>query len=399
MAPDALPPLLPRVFPRERDVATYGPLIEMLAERRISLPAATSLFMFPGLGFHVTLYNMVLMLAEYRRCGQHTYLLPQDTQEVLRKASLSGIESRDLVEKLPHRAMYLSLPDSDLVIWGGQTTQWHEVRGVLLYHHTGERGRVDPATRSWAPGSIVPATRYGALDFYIWGPENSKSSGPGDDACFWFSIDLQKIQDRGLCLQEYLDEHFQEVFSAPTREAEDSRKILLTFPEGPVQSILIENLRDLTHLVLSMLILLQSPDRTETLEASSLQVREARKESELALTRVKSDGKKRKLQQRLERLPQDTLKWLEIRELGLKGTCWSPNRKESRSRVEKLREETETLQGRIVELEARIRDPDQKRIAVFLQELLSERASLSDVTEQLLQAEAACAAPLQLRTS
>jgi len=122
-----------------------------------------------------TTYNMLRSAIGYRLSGQQVVVLGPRMQEAFAHTSLKEV-STDHV-RLPHNCFYLATPGSKLKLWGGSHTQWHAISGAYIM--------VDP-------------TDPDLLSFLIWGEANELSSGPTDDATFWFSIQIHDPKSKNM---------------------------------------------------------------------------------------------------------------------------------------------------------------------------------------------------------
>ena len=182
--------MLPREVPRD---PFHEQIVHALMSEETTAAGIAPLFEIPGMGFHRALYTLTLFLAEYRKCGRQTFVVSPEMQEALSRTSLEDVHFDDL--RLPYRCAYISLPDCSAEIWGGETTGWHKVGGAFLRYVSADEYVVDMDGKDVCPE--------GMINVYLWGMENERSQGPGDDASMWFTFDLAEL--KGMSLEAYLN--------------------------------------------------------------------------------------------------------------------------------------------------------------------------------------------------
>ena len=96
--------------------------------------------------------------------GRQTFEVSPLVAEMLEHTSLEGMTPEEL--RFPYSTFYVALPDTEMRIWGGSRTQWHPVGGFYV--------SLDDKS----------------LTIYVWGMENDRSFGPGDDASQWAVLNL-----------------------------------------------------------------------------------------------------------------------------------------------------------------------------------------------------------------
>jgi hypothetical protein len=161
----------------------YRTLLEKREAGKITDDDFQREFFMPGIGFHRSLWLAMLALVQYRAWGRQTFCIGPKLQAMFDATSLEGVDADEV--KLPYPAFYIALPDCAWQVWGGHVTEWHQVTGVLVR-------QIDREGK--AP----------AVFFYVWGAENDQSRRPGDDASFWFTMDLQEVIDREMDLEAYI---------------------------------------------------------------------------------------------------------------------------------------------------------------------------------------------------
>lgn len=155
----------------------------------------------------------------YRAWGQQTFCVGPTLQEMFENTSLKGIPFEEY--KLPYDAFYVAFVDCPWKLWGGPDTQWHDLTGAMV---------------AKAPASEYPKAPE-IMYFYLWGQENDRSINAGDDASFWFSLNLDRGREEGLDMEQHLDE----VFKKTDRET----------PQG-LADITMETARKATRTILNM---------------------------------------------------------------------------------------------------------------------------------------------------
>lgn len=105
--------------------------------------------------------------------GQQTFVIGKNLCKVLENTSLKGIQFEDI--KFPHEAFYVDLPKNRYKLWGGPTTQWHNLMGVYV------RGTM-PFEKT-----LLGRTGMDRAFVMVCGP-NEKSEIHGDDANAWHLV-------------------------------------------------------------------------------------------------------------------------------------------------------------------------------------------------------------------
>ena len=96
--------------------------------------------------------------------GRQTFEVSPLVAEMLEHTSLEGITAEEL--RFPYSTFYVALPETEMRIWGGSRTQWHPV------------------------GGFYASLDAQSLTIYVWGMENDRSFGRGDDASQWAVLNL-----------------------------------------------------------------------------------------------------------------------------------------------------------------------------------------------------------------
>lgn len=292
--------MLPREVPRdpfhERIVQA---LVEGVADQRTVMP----LFDMPGVGFHRALYTLTLFLAEYRTQGRQTFVVPSEMQEALSRTSLEDVGFNEL--KLPYRCLYLALPDCKAQIWGGEQTRWHQAGGVFL-RHIPPGGTIEDVDGM----RVCPE---GMINVYIWGMENERSHGPGDDASMWFTFDLaeMKTTDLETYLLAMLNDPERDVSLAEMTDFGRSLGLSTQMPRGDGGQA-IKSILHVMRVVFNALLYMDCQDAEITLDEAVVEADFRRKEINAALGRMKNPkkGRGRKLRKQLASLPADIVSWV-----------------------------------------------------------------------------------------
>ena len=294
--------MLPREVPRD---PFHEQIVHALMSEETTAAGIAPLFEIPGMGFHRALYTLTLFLAEYRKCGRQTFVVAPEMQEALSRTSLEDVHFDDL--RLPYRCAYISLPDCSAEIWGGETTGWHKVGGAFLRYVTADEYVVDMDGKDVCPE--------GMINVYLWGMENERSQGPGDDASMWFTFDLAEL--KGMSLEAYLNMMLMD----PQRDASldevtalGRRLGLFTqFPkDGQMGSKAMEGVMHAMRVVFNAVLYMDCQDAEVTLDAAVVETQERRGQIHAALKRMKNPNKSRgrKLRKQLSNLPLDVVSWV-----------------------------------------------------------------------------------------
>lgn len=104
-------------------------------------------------------------MARYNIAGRQTFVLGPKMRDAFVATELSEIRLADV--KFPYSAFYVAVPNCLWQLWGGPKTQWHDTAGFYV-----------------AVSDIE-------LSVVLWGPNNSRSQFPGDDATAWFHVSME----------------------------------------------------------------------------------------------------------------------------------------------------------------------------------------------------------------
>jgi hypothetical protein len=302
--------MLPREVPRDQ---FHEAIVKALTSGEATTRQVMPLFEMPGIGFHRALFTLTMFLAEYRIQGRQTFVIPVEMQEALSRTSLEDVGFDDL--KLPYRCLYISMPDCEAEIWGGDTTKWHKVGGAFV--------RFVPAGQCIEETEGKEVCQEGMINVYLWGMENDLSHGPGDDASMWFTFDLAEL--RGTDLESYLTM----MLNDPRRDASLSevtdlgRKMGLStaFPRGAMRDKAMHGIMHSMRVVFNALLYMDCSEADVSLDPAVGAAQAERKDVETRLGRMKNPNKSRarKLRKQLDNLPLDVVSWVG-RSVRIKGT-------------------------------------------------------------------------------
>lgn len=255
-----------------------------------------------------TTYNMLRSGVAYERAGQQVVVLGPRMQEAFTHTSLKEVSAAHI--RFPHPCFYLATPGSELKVWGGSTTGWHNIAGAYVMD--------DPCEP-------------GVISILIWGPANEKSDGPTDDATFWFSlkvghgtVDLDTVCDERLGLTELRDGTLRnmEVEAKMSRMDLDTRvsSVLSNHyndisdygANGPPPALVEEvkaNVQAFLRVVINTLLYINSTS-CETRDATPPASERKALEDALARKKHKKSKDARKLQNKLNDLPTYRVTWI-----------------------------------------------------------------------------------------
>lgn len=286
----------------------HAGVLNLLQSGQITQSQAAKAFDVPGIGFHRSLWLLSLHCVEHKRYGQQTFVVPKEMQGALSRTSLSEVKGEDL--RFPYPATYFALPDYDGEIWGGEDTLWHKVRGVFVWFEQGER-----EIRLPTEVEVTPENDKGVIHLYIWGAENERSRHPGDDASLWTALDLNEMARESEDLESYLER----VLRDPSREKVDfkvnpelANKLGFTFlsQTGERRTKQEDTVIDTLRILFNSLLYIDSDGAELDEDPSSVEAREKYEQITQQLGRIKSEGKRKKAQRKLDKLPTDTVTWV-----------------------------------------------------------------------------------------
>lgn len=244
---------------------------------------------WPGLASRIGYSGSQAMFAMvmFERCHQQVYAIGPKVADALCRTDLTGVTA-DMLEP-PAPAFYVALPDCPWYIWGGDRSQWHQVGGFY----------VQKTTRL-----LRKEYRYRhGLHFFLWGMPNERSHGILDDAVYWFSVPIDTDEDLekqfGTSEVRLADKTFGD-FSEP-EQLEN-----LDTDDPKVRERHIQSAKNCFHLTVNMMLYLAS----EEADVSVLDKNTERRKVEDRIKRAKNDGKRKKLERRLENMPRTVITYV-----------------------------------------------------------------------------------------
>jgi len=281
----------------------YDDLMTGFSEGRISEREFQDRFVMPGIGFHRALYLCTRSLVEYRKYGQQVFCIGPTMQKLLCATSLDGMTTEDL--RFPYDCFYIATPECKWGIWGGPT-EWHNMDGVLV-RVLDKQEAIDATGKDPGPLPI--------LFIYLWGAENEKSEGRGDDASLWFSLDFNEAARMNLDLEGYIRyiirERKREVKDEMSPWAMEMGMQITMPPKGSDrQNRFIETSTGVMRLLCNMLLYLDHGDQEAPLHPLTVRNRDLKNTLPAAISRKKNPTKARKLKRKLANLPDYRMVWI-----------------------------------------------------------------------------------------
>lgn len=387
--------MLPRELPRD---PFHGEIINAAVDGRLPMHEVPRYFMIPGVGLHHSLYTLTTLMIGYRQNGCQTFIVPEGMQEALSKTSLDSVGAWDV--KMPYPYLYIALPGCQEVIWGGNRTQWHKVGGAFLFQNDSQAPLVyDPSRGEWVQKRTT-SPHPGHMTLYIWGMENEKSEIEGDDASFYLTLDFGVMEQHGLDLEQFIehvitnDENaIQPAKGAPNVIQEALGVDLPTFDSA--RNSLTANVRRTLRIIFNALLYMGSENADLETDPSTAKADKDRVEYTAALKRLKSTKKRKKVERKLESLPDERVVWVgrstptakEMversqgsspgRRTWVRGHWW-PRKDTIRKRIKESSDQVEALQNRVAErregLQAAIDVADRAASLTWLLQLEDELA-------------------------
>ena len=380
---------MPREVPRDE---FHESLVGGLVSGELSETDVAPMFEIPGFGFHRALYTLTLHLAEYRKAGRQSFIVPPGMQKALANTSLAEVRPRDI--KVPYRSQYIALPECDALLWGGDTTGWHRVAGAFLRFVQGEDRRYADRTEK------APLDDPGIMYLYLWGEENEKSSGPGDDASMWFAFDLHEMQKCGDDLSDYfrnlLDDPDREVTVDDMSPMAEQMGLVTHMPrQGGEGEKARQGVIATIRMIFNTLLYLDSQNPEVETDPASLDSLRQRAALTAQLGRIKNPNKKkaRLLRRRRDDLPLDTVVWVgksismdpstgggsgsPQREHWVRGHWW-PRRDTIQRRVEEATRTANSREAAYLAKKEELRAAPELKVAGLLPEVGGLKAAAAD---------------------
>jgi hypothetical protein len=305
---------LPREMPRD---PYHARILDAVESGRLLYSHLPGQFYSPGIGFHNTLYRLTLHLLGYRKWGRQTFVVSEGLQDALARTSLEAVGAWDI--KVPYPDLYVALPNSGKYVWGGERTRWHECGGVFVSFDEESRTLMwDASTSEFRPIGDPKRAHPGYINLYVWGMENERSQGEGDDASLYLTIDLQQMLDEGWDLEECITAIMEDDAEEIPTYAESivtplGREIdvYTPVPENPAQrKRMTRETLEILRIVFNALLYIGS-DNAEVEESENTKDADARRAQYLqSLGRATSPSKKKRWQRKLDALPKDRVIWV-----------------------------------------------------------------------------------------
>ena len=242
---------------------------------------------------------MCYAMLMYERFDQHTFVVGPRVQDLFRRTELTNVTEDMIVP--PAGAFYVGLPHCPWKVWGGSRTRLHEVRGVYVSFSRAIPHRDEDVSRRCA-------------NFVIWGGTNERSVGPGDDAVLWHSVNLDRCFDSGQNLEEFFRQSRVMTAKKGDEGSWDGHDPLdpdpfdtSGLPED--EAVLLEQQQMLVNVLrLALNVCLYTASEEPDLEVVDPADEAADLRRQIA--RKKSEGKRRKLERRLQNLKRTRIVYI-----------------------------------------------------------------------------------------
>ncbi len=255
-------------------------LVEQLAETHRKHPHIGFDVMGRSLeadGFFPAASVTLALMALHNVQGQQTFEVGEHLSSMLEHTTLETIPKDEL--RLPYDTFYIALPGCPHRVWGGTRTQWHTVEGIYV-HRSAE-----------------------AFTIMAWAGENERSFGHGDDAHIWVRLDM-RLEDEDLetmvyhLLRDRKSERNDPMID-PIAVIEGSQDDGIT---DEVRDVQVKTLTAMYRIAVNLSLYLATPDpEVEPVEDTRAQAMRQQ------LGRVKSEGKRKKLQRQLDNRSKATV--------------------------------------------------------------------------------------------
>lgn len=301
--------ILPDELPRDE---LHSRILVEIAEKDLPVEEAAKYFWLPGVGFHRSMFYMSMHWLSFRKSGSNVFKIDPDLQNALVRTSLEGLSAEDI--NLPFQTVWVAFPGEGLEVWGGDQTLWHKAEGAFVAHTKGRRSKIDPETLEFTE-TVLDDSDPGSLSIYVWGAENERSSGPGDDACFWWTIDLLEVQESGLDLETYLVRMLEDPTRDDTRsglsQAALDLGLLTELPKsGSLRERTVSSMVDIARVIINAILYANSDGAKVEADSENEALLEKRGKLLEQGERAKSPGKKKKYRQKANKTPPTRILWL-----------------------------------------------------------------------------------------
>lgn len=222
------------------------------------------------------------LMAMHTVQGQQTFVVGEHLASMLEHTNLEGITIEEL--RMPYPIFYVALPGCKHRVWGGTRTQWHNVDGFYVH--------------------LSPE----AFTIMAWGAHNEKSFGIGDDAHIWVRLNL--YDEHGNLRAEDLESMVYRLLRDMSNERNDPIIDPVAIIEGSqddgitdeVRAVQTETLTAMYRIAVNLALYLASTD-AETDAEEDPRTRELHRQ----LGRVRSEGKRKKIQRQLDNRSKATV--------------------------------------------------------------------------------------------
>jgi len=237
---------------------------------------------------HTTPSVVTFLIAglEYAKCGQQVYACGPQLQRMLTDTRCSKVPASFL--RMPHRCLYVALPDCPWELWGGPDTGMHKAGGFYML----ERGE--------------------ELLFAFWGLPNDKSRADNDDATAWLTIKKERVSrtttSDGTELLDF-EAYVEEMLGDPSRDSSDIALAQHEPPEDGYRTMAI-----LVRLGLNLILYVNSLSVEQRIQDGPAERGKLRKAHKRKMGRLKSPHKRRKAEKAFQRtiqvIPGAVVIWL-----------------------------------------------------------------------------------------
>lgn len=227
----------------------------------------------------------------YDRFGQNTFVIGPKVRDLFCRTDLTKV-TPDMIAP-PAQGFYIALPNCPWKIWGGKRTGMHPLRGVYVsFMHAFRKGsdpRMDPR--------LAKDQREYGVAFLLWGGNNEKSFGPGDDAVLFHNLSFDEWGREGADLQEFFTD--QEVMKE-LHKVDDWREFRVDVPDSEEADRIMahqrESLEGVLRLVVNLCLYLQSEEHDIYLDDPTIRIRNLQDQA----ARKKKPGKRKKIERQIE---------------------------------------------------------------------------------------------------
>jgi hypothetical protein len=240
----------------------------------------------------------------------------------------------------------------------------------------------------------------GHLTLYLWGMENEESQMEGDDASFYLTLDFEEMLKHDLDLEKYIDfvitDDSKAHSSAPEAPDLIREAMGIDLPEDPfTRKRLTESIRRTLRIIFNALLYLGSESPDLETDPITVKAEKERVEYTEVLRRLKSPRKRKRVEKKLEDLPNERVIWIGRstlperersdrtqdqpgRRTWVRGHWW-PRKDTVRRKLRESSDQVESLQCRVRELRQLLQEADStEERASTLTSLLPLEDDLAD---------------------